>query len=50
MAQKSEDILSRRFRLTFLDSVVSEQVTEKVNTIIEKERAVVNKQELTINS
>ncbi|MBF2055883.1 MAG: FAD-dependent oxidoreductase [Cyanobacterium sp. T60_A2020_053] len=34
MAQKSEDVLSRRFRLTFLDSQVAEEVREKVEQII----------------
>jgi glycerol-3-phosphate dehydrogenase len=38
MAQKPEDILSRRFRLTFLDSAVSQTVTEKVKEIMEQEQ------------
>ncbi|AFZ48788.1 homodimeric glycerol 3-phosphate dehydrogenase (quinone) [Cyanobacterium stanieri PCC 7202] len=50
MAQKPEDILSRRFRLTFLDSAVSEQVKEKVNAIIDQEKSDVNQEKITVNS
>lgn len=34
MAQKPEDILARRFRLSFLDSQTSQQLKERVSEII----------------
>jgi glycerol-3-phosphate dehydrogenase len=38
MAIKSDDVLSRRFRLTFLDADTSQQIKDKVSEIVTEEQ------------
>ena len=42
MAMQAEDVLDRRFRLSFLDSKTSEAIKSKVATIVEQEVKVTN--------